>query len=280
MIDWSKSILDELASQAHVPERVEVWGHDKVVRRLRRMMDAPGPLPHILFTGPPGIGKTHLARWIAGEQQLPFYEWMCPIEGKEIPDLGIVLLDECHRETHPEFLFPYMDGRKSVTVTFIGATTRPEKLDPAFASRFVWKIQLDPIDESGLIDMARASGVDAGHAKVFARAAAGNPRQMKTFLSMVEALGTSDPACVLEACEVTADGIDKTDLAILASLQRVRRPLGLVQLATMAGLDKETVRTHDAKLVSMGMIELTPSGRKLTTTGIRYFDAIMETEEQ
>ena len=273
-IRWAISLLGAISDVPEPAPRIEVFGHEETVARLRAMLNAGGEIPHTLLMGPPGVGKTYLARWVAGEMQRPFYEWMCPVS-EPIPEFGVVLLDECHRERSPEHLFPFMDGRNSVTVTFIGATTRPEKLDAAFRSRFGLQLRLYPMSEEALVQIAIHHGLPEDHAVVFAKASWGIPRNLKAFIDTAHALGTSDPEQVFPACQVTADGIDRDDIELLRAMSRANRPVGLTQLAALSGMDEDEIRGRDRKLVEAGLIVLRPNGRQITRKGVRYLEEVI-----
>jgi replication-associated recombination protein RarA len=88
----------------------------------------------VLLTGEPGLGKTQFGRWLAWRRQKPFFERLAPVKPESLPPYGVLLLDEVHRQSDVESLFPVMD--KGV-LTVIAATTKPDKLDSAFRSRFL-----------------------------------------------------------------------------------------------------------------------------------------------
>lgn len=145
----------------------------------REQLDAIGarPVKGILFTGPPGTGKTHLARIIARESKAEFYLISGPsIVSKFVGDTedtlrrifdaaanarsgrAIIFFDEIDSiaekrtgESHEASkrlvaqLLTLMDGfdDKGKSVVVIAATNRADALDPALTrpGRFDWEIE-------------------------------------------------------------------------------------------------------------------------------------------
>ena len=99
---------------------------------LRKLIEA-GALPHIFFYGPPGCGKTTLARVIASTLDRPFYEFNAT--SLKIEDLRkifreyaqalqkpLIFIDEVHRlsKNQQEVLLPFMEKDSAL---LIGAST-------------------------------------------------------------------------------------------------------------------------------------------------------------
>src|SRR5688572_30571193 len=135
------------------PRRLEdITGQDHLVGAegsLRRMLQS-GRLPSIIFWGPPGCGKTTLARILATHTDLQFEQISAVFSG--VADLKkvfesarirkqngkgtLLFVDEIHRfnkSQQDEFLPVVEDG----TITLIGATTENPsfELNSALLSR-------------------------------------------------------------------------------------------------------------------------------------------------
>ena len=63
---------------------------------------------------------------------------------------------------------------------------------------------------------------------------------------------------------------DDEQLDILRALAQTRRPVGLAQLAALAYSDEQSIQEKERHLITLGLVELTSSGRTLTRLGKRY----------
>ncbi len=206
------------------PQRLaEFIGQGKVKDALRIYIDAATarkePLDHVLFYGPPGLGKTTLAELIAREMGVNIRATSGPAlekPGDLVSTLtnlragDILFIDEIHRlrPIIEEFLYPAMedykidirlsDGPKAQTVTMpiehftlIGATTRFGQLTPPMRARFgiVQRLNYYPVEDLEQIVSRSADvvgvEVEKGGTLELARRARGTPRVANRLLRRV-----------------------------------------------------------------------------------------------
>lgn len=219
------------------------------------------PLEHILFSGPPGLGKTSLAHIIAHEMNTKITATSGPAIERAgdligiLTNLGkgdILFIDEIHRlsKVVEEFLYPAMEtfqidfvidkGPYAKTIKFnlkpftlVGATTRVGLLSSPLRARFGIFYHLDfyPVEELAKIikHSAKILGVDLNEeaAEEIARRSRGTPRIANRLLRRVR-----DYAQVLKIGKVDLPVASKTldDLGIdKAGLDEIdRRVLKLI----------------------------------------------------
>ena len=174
------------------PQRLaEVIGQRAVAERLSIALEAARrrgePLPHILFDGPPGLGKTTFATVLHNELGVELNITSGPALDKKAdvlpyltnaPEGSILFIDEIHRlpKTVEEFIYPVMEdfrvdivlgeGMSARTInlplkkfTIIGATTRSGMLTGPLRDRFHMHEHLEFYDPE---DLARIVNVNAG----------------------------------------------------------------------------------------------------------------------
>ena len=243
------------------------FGQQTAKTQIAPFLHTTDKFPNTLILGMPGVGKTRLAQWIARERFDTFEEMLCPIDPNDLPRTGVVLLDECHRQRKPEWLFPSMAS----LLTVIGATTKPEMLDPAFKSRFILTLHLERYDHASMMDMARhLMSMSEESADLYASASAGNPRQLELLVRIAESVGAENHEQVLSAAQITAEGLTLYHLKVLAALNKASRPLGLTSLANMLYSDESSVRDHEQILVEYGLVDLRTNGRAISREGKEY----------
>ncbi len=150
-------------------------GQDAVRKNLRVFIEAAKArrdvLDHVLFVGPPGLGKTTLAQIVARELGVNFRATSGPVIAKAgdlaaqltaLEERDVLFIDEIHRlnPAIEEILYPAMEdfqldlmigegpGARSVKIdlarfTLIGATTRAGLITTPLRDRFGIPVRLD-----------------------------------------------------------------------------------------------------------------------------------------
>ena len=169
----------------------EFVGQEALKERLSILIEAASgrgeSVDHILFSGPPGLGKTSLAAIVAAEMGAAFRSTSGPaldrpgdlaavITNLEAGD--VLFIDEIHRLPRQveEVMYPAMeDGQLDIVVgkgpaarsikidlpsfTLVGATTRVGRVAPPLRDRFGYVARLDYYGSDDLAAIVRRSAV-------------------------------------------------------------------------------------------------------------------------
>jgi len=207
---------DEDAAEASLrPQRLsEFVGQEQARNNLAVFIQAARArkeaLDHVLFVGPPGLGKSTLAQIVARELSVNFRATSGPVIAKagdlaalltNLEERDVLFIDEIHRlnPAVEEILYPAMEdfqldliigagpAARSVKIdlakfTLVGATTRAGLLTNPLRDRFGIPVRLNFYSEAELEQIVNRAarvlgvGLTADGANEIARRARGTPR--------------------------------------------------------------------------------------------------------
>ncbi|HET9671863.1 MAG TPA: Holliday junction branch migration DNA helicase RuvB [Actinomycetota bacterium] len=201
----------------------EFVGQERVKEQLRLLVDGARnrgePVDHLLFSGPPGLGKTTLARIVAHEMAAGFQPTSGPALERpsdlaailtNLEEGDVLFVDEIHRmpRSVEEVLYPALEDfsldvvlgkgptARSIRLdlprfTLIGATTRPGRMTLPLRERFGFAPRLDYYPPEDLARIVLRSGgilevpVADDAAAEIARRSRGTPRIANRLLRRV-----------------------------------------------------------------------------------------------
>ncbi|MDE5810807.1 MAG: replication-associated recombination protein A [Muribaculaceae bacterium] len=205
---------------------------------LRRMIDA-GNISSFILWGPPGVGKTTLARIIANTTQSPFYTLSAVTAGvkdvREVIDRckkdmqgmftkgrPILFIDEIHRFSKSQ-QDSLLGAVESGIVTLIGATTENpsfEVIRPLLSRARVYTLKpLEAPELQKLLDHAISSdeilsrrNVEVKETTALFRFAGGDARKMLNILDLIEQSTPAGQPMVISD-EIVTDRLQENPLA-------------------------------------------------------------------
>jgi holliday junction DNA helicase RuvB len=220
-------VADDLERRSEVSLRpgtlAEFVGQRELVGHLQIVLGSAKArgqvVDHLLFAGPPGLGKTSLATIVAAEMGSGLRITSGPVLSRpgdlaalltDLQDGDVLFIDEIHRlsRTVEEVLYPAMEDRRLdvvigrgpsarsirldlATFTLVGATTRTGLVAAPLRDRFGFVGQLDLYDPDELTVIVERSasllGVSlaAGAAATIAGRSRGTPRVANRLLRRV-----------------------------------------------------------------------------------------------
>jgi holliday junction DNA helicase RuvB len=237
ILNTDKSPEDALDTHLRPQVLAEFIGQTKQKQNLKIFIEAAKarkePLDHVLFAGPPGLGKTTLAQIMAREMGVNFRSTSGPVIAKagdlaalltNLEEGDVLFIDEIHRlnPAVEEVLYPAMEdfqldliigegpAARSVKIdlakfTLVGATTRTGLLTTPLRDRFGIPVRLEFYTHDELLEIVTRGArilqlpVTEDGAREIARRARGTPRIAGRLLRRVRDFASVDGATRVDA---------------------------------------------------------------------------------
>ncbi|MBQ1421304.1 MAG: Holliday junction branch migration DNA helicase RuvB [Firmicutes bacterium] len=251
--------LDEYIGQQSVKDNLKIFIEAAKLRH--------DPLDHVLFYGPPGLGKTTLAGIIANELGVDIKITSGPAIGRagdlaailtNLNDNDVLFIDEIHRlnRSVEEVLYSAMEdyaldiiigkgpSARSIRLdlskfTLIGATTRAGSLSAPLRDRFgvIGKFELYTEDELKKIIKRSADvlniGIDEDSLKEMAKRSRGTPRVANRMLKRVRDFSQVKGKGVIDL-DITREALDALGVDALG-LEKLDRDILLMIIQKFNG---------------------------------------------
>ena len=308
----TENLEEDIKIENHLrPQMLEDYiGQEKAKETLKIYIEAAKArgeaLDHVLFYGPPGLGKTTLAGIIANEMNVNIKITSGPAIEKpgemaailnNLQEGDVLFVDEIHRLNRQveEVLYPAMED---YAIDIMGATTRAGMLTAPLRDRFgvVNRMEFYTVEELKTIILRSARvlevGIDERGAYALARRSRGTPRLANRLLKRVRDFAqvkydgyiTEEVAnYALDLLDVDKEGLDQTDRGLLLIMIEKFQggPVGLDTLAAAIGEDAGTIEdVYEPYLLKNGFIQRTPRGRVVTDSAYRHLGISHENEEK
>ncbi len=237
LLDGSSAVEDGADTEMRPQVLAEFIGQDQARSNLKIFIDAArgrgDALDHVLFAGPPGLGKTTFAQIVARELGVNFRATSGPVISKpgdlaalltNLENRDVLFIDEIHRlnPTVEEILYPAMEdfqldliigegpAARSVRIdlahfTLVGATTRTGLLTTPLRDRFGIPVRLNFYNEDDLEKIvhrgARVLAIEVSDdgAREIARRSRGTPRVAGRLLRRVRDFASVAGAKIIDA---------------------------------------------------------------------------------
>ena len=247
------SCFDDFPGQKKIVEKIKIY--------IQAAQKRNEPIDHVLFSGPPGLGKTTLAYLLAQEMGVDIKTTSGPALDKKgdlaailtsLTDNSILFIDEIHRlnRTVEEYLYSAMEdyyvdiitgdglGARSMKFqlapfTLIGATTRAGLLNNPFRDRFGIVERLSFYEKEDLVQILVRSAellnveLDTQGAGELAKRSRGTPRIANRLLKRVRDFAEVKNKGVIDH-SLACHALDQMEVDNLGLDDMDRKVLGII----------------------------------------------------
>jgi len=305
-----------------VPSLSHVIGQARAVAVLRTAIDAyfhdrtkakeELAFPHLLLTGPAGVGKTLLSETVARECCCSLHTELAQnIKTPEHVHGSLMMLepgdilfyDEIHElpPTAQVTLYRALEERKLflgkkhvVTLPpfcLMGATTDESLLNRSCRERFRIQIRLTHYTDDEIFQLIRQRGkrlgwtIEDDAVRQLASKSRGTPRlairltESAKRQASAEGIDLITAAHVEQMCkteQIDSLGLDAIEQRYLHILREGEGPVRLNVIATQMGLPRQSIEMFEADFIRLGLICKSEKGRMLTAKGFEHLAATGE----